>query len=124
MPTERAITGDGEDLWSVAGPTVAAIFAVDDITDIVAGIFDEPMGADDLAQSAGICVGGRETGDVVGTGTWGADLVAALALDADDLGCAREIAEQLLAGKCPCGAKFELGRRLLPRPPFIYSADW
>lgn len=77
---------------------MAAVFAVDDVTDVVAGVFDEPMGADDLAQSPGVSVGGREAGDVVGPGTWRADLGAALALDADDLGCAREIAEQLLAG--------------------------
>jgi hypothetical protein len=90
--------GDGEDLGYVAGPAVATVFAVDDITDVVAGVFDEPMGADDLAQSPGVSVGGREAGDVVGPGAWRAGLVSTLALDADDLGCAREVAKQVLAG--------------------------
>lgn len=57
--------GDGQDFGHVAGAAAAAIFAVDDITNVMTAVFNEPVGANDLAKSAGVGIFGCQAGEVI-----------------------------------------------------------
>ena len=86
--------GDGQDFGHVAGAAAATIFAVDDITNVVATIFNQPVRADDLTKSAGVGIFGGQTGEVIRPSARCFGRGGVHALDAKDLGYARKGLEE------------------------------
>jgi len=97
-PGDADRAGNGEDLWEMSGSATAAVFTVGDVADGVAAGLDEPVRADDDAESSGVGLIGGEAADEIGPVSPGLVAVAPLALNVDDLGCGGENLEQLAAG--------------------------